>query len=66
VDLASAEVIMFSSPFLACIETASAIAKQLNCKTINVQDALADTMMKNWFKEDPFSGISLKLTNNKE
>lgn len=65
-DLNQAEFIMFSSPFLACIETASALSKQLGCKSISVQDQLSDTMMKNWYPEDPFIGLATKLTNNKE
>jgi hypothetical protein len=66
VDLTQAEVFLFSSPFLACIESASALAKEFKVKTINVQDQLVDTLMKGWFPDDPFTGLSTKLTNNKD
>lgn len=66
VDLTKAEVILLSSPFLACIETASAVAKVFKIRTISVHDQLADMMMKNWYPEDPFIGVTTKLTSNRE
>ncbi len=66
VELDEAEVFLFSSPFLACIESATAIAKQFKVKTINVQDQLCDTLMKGWFPDEPFATLTTKLTNNKD
>lgn len=37
-DLAETEIFLFSSPFLVCIETASAIAKGLQVNKISVMD----------------------------
>ncbi|KEJ82794.1 hypothetical protein OXYTRIMIC_620 [Oxytricha trifallax] len=66
VDIDNAEIFLFSSPFLMCLETATAIAKELKCKSISVQDPLSDILMKSWYKEDPFLGLTTKLTSNKE
>ena len=37
-DIADAEVFVFSSPFLACLETSAAIAKGLKVNSVSVQD----------------------------
>ena len=65
-DLAEAEIFLFSSPFLVCVETAAAIAKSLHVERISVQDALSDILMKAWYSEGPFHGLSVKLTTNKD
>ena len=65
-DLTEAEIFIFSSPFLVCVETAAAIAKSLQVKRIDVMDALSDILMKAWYSEDPFHGLAVKLTTNKE
>ncbi len=64
VDLTKAEIVLLSSPFLACVETASAVAKTFQCRTIHIHDQLSDMMMKNWYPEDPFIGLTTKLTSN--
>jgi broad specificity phosphatase PhoE len=38
VVLEEAEIFIFSSPFLACVESAAAIAKSFDVSTINIQD----------------------------
>ena len=62
----NAEVFIFSSPFLACLETAAAIAKGMKVNTISVMDQLSDILMKAWYSEDPFTNLSVKLTTNKD
>jgi len=66
--LSQAEIYVFSSPFLSCIETAAGIMKPFGLSKLNVQDVLADLMMKGWYplNEDPFMGLSTKLYQNKE
>ncbi|CDW89076.1 UNKNOWN [Stylonychia lemnae] len=66
IDLENAEIFLFSSPFLTCLESSTAIAKEIKIKSISVQDQLSDILMKNWYPEDPFLGLTTKLTNNKE
>ena len=60
------ETYLFCSPFLSCIETAAAIAKEMRVSSLGVQDQLSDTMMKGWYPEDPFIGLQTKLTTNKD
>ena len=61
-----AEIFLFSSPFLVCVETAAAIAKGLQVEKISIMDQLCDILMKAWYSEDPFHSLSVKLTTNKE
>jgi hypothetical protein len=64
--LEEAEVFIFSSPFLACVESAAAIAKSFGVGTINVQDQLSDSLMKAWYADDPLNQLMVKLTTNRE
>ena len=65
-DLDLAEIFVFCSPFLTCVETAASICSTLKVDTINVQDQLSEMLMKAWFPEDPFLNLAVKLTSNKE
>ena len=70
IDLENSEMFVFCSPFLAAIESATAIIKgleQSKIESINVQDQLSDILMKSWYpNNDPFIGLTTKLTTNKE
>ena len=65
-DLAEAEIFIFTSPFLVCLETAAAISKGLQVNKISVIDQLCDILMKAWYSEDPFHSLAVKLTTNKD
>lgn len=68
-DFKKADLQIFSSPFLACIETACGVFKgldtQLNQDKITVFDQLSDVLLDSWYREDPFIGLATKLVLNK-
>eukprot|EP00742_Colponemidia_sp_Colp-10_P003094 GILJ01003297.1.p1 GENE.GILJ01003297.1~~GILJ01003297.1.p1 ORF type:complete len:254 (+),score=24.88 GILJ01003297.1:35-763(+) len=55
---ASGPVVVFSSPFLRCVQTAAEIARVFDCK-VKVEKGLSEFLLESWFPEDPRSNLTI-------
>jgi len=56
----NADFIIYSSPFLRCLQTASNIAKQLDTTQVTIEDGFCEYLSSYWYNEDPLPILTIR------